>query len=71
MKLLPPSEMEKAFSDQAEVGGNPCDKQYKLTGKCRTTRADFFNSVYFRRGLTSTIGLAKDLIDGLKTVSKT
>ena len=30
----------------------------------RTYKADFLNAVYFRRGLTCTLGLTNDLIDG-------
>ena len=32
--------------------------------KIQTYRADYLNAVYFRRGLTCTLGLANDLIDG-------
>ena len=35
-----------------------------------TLRADFFNAVYFRRGLTCTLGLTKDLIDGGQRMAK-
>ena len=30
----------------------------------QTFKAEFLNAVYFRRGLTCTLGLTKDLIDG-------
>ena len=36
-----------------------------------TYRADFLNAVYFRRGLTCTLGLKNDLIHGGQPRAKT
>ena len=35
-----------------------------LRHKLWTLRADFLNAVFFRQGLTCTLGLTNDLIDG-------
>ena len=37
----------------------------------QTYRAGYLNAVYFRRGLTCTIGLTNDLIDGGQPRAKT
>ena len=37
----------------------------------KTPRAEFLNAVYFRRGLTCTIGLANNLIGGEQPRAKT
>ena len=36
----------------------------------RSLWADFLNAVYFRRGLTCTLGLTNDLIDGGQPTAK-